>query len=93
MENNFNSNNEVLSFFIYMWNKFSQIEAINIWGGSIDDEYCLGNYMWHKYMILVDNYGQHAAISKLCAELDDINLNLLVQRACKFYDGRNYRNI
>lgn len=92
MENLFNSNNEVLSFFMYMWNKFSQSEAITIWGGSIDDEYCLGNYMWDKYINYINNYGTHGAISMFISSLDYDNLNLLVQRACELYDGCNYRH-
>lgn len=90
--NSFNANNEVLSFFIYMWNRFDKQECMTIFGS--DPDYGLGAHVWDKWTAARTKYPtvyDGAAIAIMVGDLDAENLNLLVRRACELYNGRHNR--
>lgn len=88
----FNQNNEVLSFFMYMWNKFSIDECKLLFNSDGDDwEYSLGEHIWNMWEKDCYRSGATAVPAELVAELDEKNLNKIIQRACELYDGRNNR--
>ena len=80
-----NNATAVLSYAIYMANKWSQSEARIIWGNN------LGEHIWNKWVTFNENYGTHAASMKLLYELDNECLEKLVERANALYEGRRNR--
>ena len=89
---NFNQNNEVLSFHIYMWNKWNQAEAAAVFNQPGQEwQYSLGEHLWNKWLDRCNQVGATAAVSIMVMDLDEGNLNKLIQRACKFYNGRRNR--
>lgn len=75
----------VLSFFVYMFNKWSLDECMSVFDGDIDNTYCLAWHLWNKW----ETY--HGDVSTFVGCLDEGNLERLVQRACSLYDGREPR--
>lgn len=84
-----NENKETLSFFIYMWNKWSFDECMIVFNGNSDNEFDIAHHIWNKYFSFVEDYGSHGAISRFVAELDESNLNKIISRACSLYCGRS----
>ena len=80
----YNQNNEVLSFHIYMWNKWSMDECKKIFENVSD-------HIWNKWCRYCDEVGATAAPSLMIRDLDSINLDKLINRACELYDGRKNR--
>ena len=83
---------EVLSFMIYMWNRWCMSEAAIVFNNSTVDapnwNFSLGQHIWNKWLDFCNNYGTMGAAERLVAELDESNLNKLVERACSLYCGR-----
>ena len=84
---------EVLSFMIYMWNRWCENEAAIVFNGvpRYDDpnwEYSIGNHIWNKWIHFCKDYGTMGSAERMVAELDETNLNKLVERACSLYCGR-----
>lgn len=77
---------ETLSFFIYMWNKWSMNEASLVFNEKPYDEntwrFSFGEHMWNKYL----DYDRR--IDRFVAEIDETCLSKLVERACSLYCGR-----
>ncbi len=91
-----NERKEVLSFMIYMWNRWSMTEAAIVFNGNSDTNsdswtYSLGHHMWEKWLSNCKNYGVMGSAERMVAELDEENLNKLVERACSLYCGRKSR--
>ena len=77
------NNNDVTSFFYYMWNKWCESEAEIVFADS-----CGGyKHYWNKWVYFCNEYGCRAAVDMLYGELDEGNRNKLVARAIKCYDG------
>ena len=72
----------VLSYAIYMANAWSPNEATTIFGPV------LGKHIFDKWVSYIDVHGMHGASMKLVYELDEMNLDKLVNRACELYEGR-----
>ena len=88
-----NERKEVLSFMIYMWNRWSKSEAAIVFNGvdNTNDSswnFSLGEHIWDKWVDFCENYGVMGSAERLVAELDENNLNMLVERACSLYCGR-----
>lgn len=88
-----NERKEVLSFMIYMWNRWSMTEAAIVFNGEDNTlnaswNYSLGEHIWNKWVDMCENYGVMGSAERLVAELDEDNLNKLVERACSLYCGR-----
>lgn len=77
------NNNDVTSFFYYMWNKWCESEAKIVFADS-----CGGyKHYWNKWVYFCNEYGCRAAVDMLYGELDEDNRNKLVARALKCFDG------
>lgn len=74
--------NSVLSYGIYMMNRWSFDESKYLFGSI------LGEHIWNKWMRYMDDFGIYGAPMKLLFELDSTNYELIVERACSLYDGR-----
>lgn len=78
--------NETLSYMIYMANKWSKYESVKVFGED------LGNHIWNKYEEYCSTSGMYGAYSRLVYELSKTNLDLLLNRACELYNGRENKN-
>lgn len=88
-----NEHKEVLSFMIYMWNRWSMSEAAIVFNGYDNTntdkwEFSIGHHIWKKWLNNCKNYGTMGSAERMVAELDEKNLNKLVERACSLYCGR-----
>lgn len=88
--------NELLSYAIYMANKWNINECALVFNGNYHAEsdsfkFSVGEHIWNKYMEYYYEYGMYGAPMKLLYELDDKNLKKLLDRACELYDGRKNR--
>ena len=89
-----NANQEVLSFHIYMWNMWSKEECALVFNDNPDTDdwvYTLGHHIWNKWIDYCDKVGATAAPSLMIRDLDSVNLDKLVKRACELYNGRKLR--
>ena len=89
-----NANKEVLSFHMYMWNMWSKEECALVFNGNPDTDdwvYTLGHHIWNKWIDYCDEVGSIAAPSLMIRDLSEDNLDKLVKRACKLYDGRKLK--
>jgi hypothetical protein len=82
-----NERKEVLSFMIYMWNKWSINECAVIFNGADntkDQTWCwsLGEHIWDKWR----EYNH--SVERFVANIDENCLNKIVERACSLYCGR-----
>lgn len=76
-------NNDVTSFFFYMWNKWCESEARIVFADS-----CGGyKHYWNKWVYFCNEYGCRAAVDMLYGELDEGNRDKLVARALECFDG------
>lgn len=75
----------VLNFAIYMSNAWDKTEAIKIFGENI------GEHIFNKWVGYASDRGPTYASLALVYDLDSNNLEKLVERACKLYDGRRRR--
>lgn len=81
-----NNQNDVSTFFYYMWNAFNKEECLSLFG--ID----LGYHIWEQYKeILVDQCGR-GVIEELYSKIDDECRQKLVTRSKEVYDGRKRIN-
>ena len=77
------NNNDVTSFFYYMWNKWCESEAKIVFADS-----CGGyKHYWNKWVYFCNEYGCRSAVDMLYGELDEENRNKLVTRAIECFDG------
>jgi len=88
--------NETVSYMIYMANSWSPEEAAIVFNGennyNIESwEFSLGWYIWNKYRSFCEDFNMYAAYSLLIFELDDLNREKLLNRACELYNGRSTR--
>ena len=81
----FNQNKEVLSFHIYMWNKWSKEECETVFGD-------LADHIWDKWVDYCSETNSTTAPALLVRDLDEDNLDKLINRACELYDGRKTKN-
>lgn len=91
-----NNRKEVLSFMIYMWNRWSKSECAIVFNGednSRDESwlFSMGEHIWNKWVDFCESYGTMGSAERLVAELDEGNLNKLIERACSLYCGRSSR--
>lgn len=83
---------EVLSYHIYMWNKWGEQEAARVFNNPGQEwQYSLGQHIWGIWLKHCDRVGSTAAPSLMVRDLDEDNLQKLVSRACELYNGRRNR--
>lgn len=75
-------NNDVSSFFYYMWNAWCE-EECRI---AFSQANCGWRHFWEKWCGICDRHGVRGAAEIFFAELSDTNQDLLVKRACEVYD-------
>ena len=71
--------NQVSNFTYYIFNSWSESEAIRIYGNS------LGRHIWKKY---VDYQERHLGELRFYAELDNVCRQKLVDRADELYGDK-----
>lgn len=75
--------NDITSFFYYMWNSWCEQEARIVFSDS-----CGGyKHYWNKWCYYVEEYGVRSAVDMLYGDLDKGNRDKLVARALQCYDG------
>ena len=81
----FNQNKEVLSFHMYMWNKWSKKECEIVFGD-------LADHIWDKWVYYCAETNSMVAPALMVMNVDEDNLDKLINRACELYDGRKSKN-
>lgn len=85
---------ELLSFMIYIWNRWCKEECAIVFNGKNDvDEpswtFSLGEHIWNKWMTNYQYLGTSTGCAeRLVAELSEDNLQKIIDRACSLYYGR-----
>ena len=77
--------NETLSVLMYFCNIFNEHECYVLWG---DGKYSLGDHMFKKYISYSKMYGSFGAIIAFLLDLDSVNYQKVIDRACELYNGR-----
>lgn len=80
--------NVVSSFFYYMWNAWCEEECMVAFSNST----CNWRHFWEKWCGICNKHGVWGAAERFYAELSDCNRELLVNRACKVYNGKRRVN-
>ena len=80
--------NETLSVLMYFCNKFNEYECKRLWG---DEIYGLDEHMFKKFTNYVERYGRFGAIPMFLLEIDSVNYQKVIDRACELYNGRKNR--
>ena len=78
-------NNNVASFFYYMWNAWSK-EECKIAFASSNCGWC---HLWQKWCQYYEQQGFHGAISIFFANLSENNQDLLAKRALQVYNRKS----
>lgn len=81
-----NKENDVTSFFFYMWNAWCKEECQKAFAG------CDYNHFWSKWCHFCESDGVRGATECLYAELDNSNRDKLVARATELYDGMDKKD-
>ena len=77
----FNKHKEVLSFHMYMWNKWSKKECETVFGD-------LADHIWDKWVRYCAKTDSIVAPALMVMNVDEHNLDKLINRACEVYEGR-----
>lgn len=73
-------NNDVTSYFFYMWNAWCEKECRRAFAGGD------WKHFWNKWLGICNTYGTKGAAERFYAELSNYNRDLLVSRATEVYD-------
>jgi hypothetical protein len=79
------TNNDVASFFYYMWNSWSKEECMEAFFLAS----CEWEHYWNKWVHFSKTLGTDAAISRFFASLDNDAQDLLVKRALELYNRKS----
>jgi predicted nucleotide-binding protein (sugar kinase/HSP70/actin superfamily) len=78
------STNGITSFFLYMWNAWSEHECSIVFRNSSAG----AAHIWGKWCEYTSRNGRYGAVEEFFANLDDTSRNLLVVRALELYENK-----